>query len=333
MFLSRGMFLLLVGAALLAIAACAEIQECREVDACAKGSSIQLATMRADFGEDEYLVDYQRKRKSRAAFNGENPDKYDDAAPLRMEPAYDEGWKAKKAEYLARYSEQYQGLAASVVEACLARANRGAQAPEIDDCLKRVPDSHMDPVKAGLVAGGAVLLLVAAFALFRLFRRRIDPVAQAATRLGLVAQQRTNATALSGEYKGHKLQIEANAPEAGEGDRYLRVTVMSNVDPNLMVRFGPVAPPTGLDLPDLDAPEIHDGRIPEGYKLRLSEGASAEELLSGDLGFQLREYDPVDVRIFEGQAHVTTWFAINTAEKVVEIVDLAIAVSDKYAPV
>jgi hypothetical protein len=179
-------------------------------------------------------------------------------------------------------------------------------------------------VLVGAVVGIGVLVGL------RSARLRIDPVVQAGQQLNLTVEQGQTHTVLAGEYQGVKVKVESSPPEAGQGDRFLRVVIVSKVDPQVLVRFGPLAPPSGLEMPDLHAPEIHDQRVPEGYKLRLSEGAKAEELLSGDVGFQLRNFDPVDVRVHDGVCGVTIWQVPPSGDRVKEFIDLAVTVAKLY---
>jgi len=203
---------------------------------------------------------------------------------------------------------------------------------QVDACVKSTPEAAYDPIKTLGIAALVLVLGVAGVGLYRSARRRIDPVAQAGQKLGLAAVQSPQTTTLSGEYKGYAIKVEASAPEVGHGDGFLRAIVLSKVHPHAIVRFGPLAPPTGLDLPHLDAPESPDPRLPEGYKLRLSPGASAEELLSGDVGFQMRAFDPADLRLHDGMLGLTCWQVPPTADKVIEFLDLAVAAARLYPP-
>ncbi|MSP91329.1 MAG: hypothetical protein EXR79_05945 [Myxococcales bacterium] len=304
---------------------------CAEIEKATPEDATKLAEVRADLEQDTALVDYQKKRKSEAAARGEDPDQYDNAELLRAEPRFAEYWRSRRQKKFEAVNEVYKSLAADVIADCMAKAKVGQPSDEIDKCVRQTPKAKYDPGKAAALGALVVLLGVGAIALFRAIRRRNDNVAQAAPKLGLSVEQ-TEKTTAHGEYKGYALKIEASPPEAGEGDRFVRVLVLSKVDPHTVVRFGPVAPPTGLDLPDLDAPEVHDARVPEGYKLRLSQGASAESLLSGDVGFQMRAFDPIDLRVHDGMLGLTIWQVPPSADKVVEFVDVAIAVAKLYPP-
>ncbi len=314
---------LLLGA-MLAATACAEIRAAKPEDA--EG----LAALRADREQDNVLVEYQKVRKKEIEAKGENPDSLDNAAPLKEETRFKELWEKRKKEVFDAKVDRYKELSADVVGQCLTKAKAGASADDIDRCVTSTPAATIDPMKAGLLALGVIGLAVVLFAVFRSARRRIDPVAQAGQKVNLAVQQGDKETIVTGDYKGHVLRIEASAPEVGEGDGFLRVLVMSKVDPHTLVRFGPLAPPTGLDLPDLNAPEVHDGRVPEGYKLRLSQGASAEAMLAGDLAFQLRDYDPVDVRVHDGVCGVTCWQVPQSADRVIEFIELAVNCAKQY---
>lgn len=318
-----GLTTLAVGGMLLAMG-CAEIKTAKPEEA------ESLAALRADREQDNVLVEYQKVRKKEVEAKGENPDSLDNAAPLKEETRFKELWEKRKKEVYQSKLDRYKELSADVVSQCLNKANSGASADDIDRCVTSTPAATIDPMKAALLGLGIVALAVVLFAVFRSARRRIDPVAQAGQKLNLGVQQGDKETVVTGDYKGYALRIEASAPEVGEGDGFLRVLVMSKVDPHTLVRFGPLAPPTGLDLPDLNAPEVHDGRVPEGYKLRLSPGASAESMLAGDLAFQLRDYDPVDVRVHDGMCGVTCWQVPQSADRVIEFIELAVNCAKQY---
>ena len=224
----------------------------------------------------------------------------------------------------------FVGLDDPAVQHCAERAKAGVSADDIDRCVISTPAVTIDPTKAGLLALAAIGLAVLLYAVFRTARRRIDPVAQAGQKLNLAVQQGSKETTVTGEYKGYALRLEASAPEVGEGDGFVRVIILSKVDPHTLVRFGPLAPPTGLDLPDLDAPEVHDTRVPEGYKLRLSPGTNADAMLAGDLAFQLRDYDPVDVRVHDGMCGVTVWQVPQTSDRVIDFIELAVNCAKQY---
>ncbi len=310
--------------ALVLTSACAEIKSAKPEDA--EG----LAALRADREQDNVLVEYQKVRKKEVQAKGDNPDALDNAAPLKEETRFKELWEKRKKEVYDAKVDRYKELSADVVGSCLTKAKSGASADDIDRCVTSTPAATIDPLKAGLLGLGVIGLAVVLFAVFRSARRRIDPVAQAGQKINLAVQQGDKETIVTGDYKGYVLRIEASAPEVGEGDGFLRVLVMSKVDPHTLVRFGPLAPPTGLDLPDLNAPEVHDGRVPEGYKLRLSPGANADSMLAGDLAFQLRDYDPVDVRVHDGVAGVTVWQVPQTADRVIEFIELAVTCAKQY---
>ena len=313
----------LIGA-MLVTSACAEIKTAKPEDA--EG----LAALRADRDQVNVLVEYQKVRKKEIEAKGENPDSLDDAGPLREESRFKELWEKRKKEVYDAKVDRYKDLSADVVGTCLNKAKSGASADDIDRCVTSTPAATIDPMKAGLTGLGVLGLAVVLFAIFRSARRRIDPVAQAGQKLNLAVQQGNKETIVTGDYKGYVLRVEASAPEVGEGDGFLRVLVMSKVDTHTLVRFGPLAPPTGLDLPDLNAPEVHDARVPEGYKLRLSPGANADAMLAGDVAFQLRDYDPVDVRVHDGLAGVTVWQVPQTADRVVDFIELAVTCAKQY---
>lgn len=287
-----------------------------------------LAQKRAEMDEPAALVAYQKQRKAEVVREGGDPDSLDDAAPLKLEERW-KGFQVKHREItLKKAQEEYKGLAANVVGKCMIEAQ---DADALDKCVKQVPEATYDPVK---VMAGGVAAVIAAIALlfaFRFVRKRTDPVAQAGEKLRLAVQTSQKNTVCTGEHGGFSLKIETSAPEVGEGDRFIRVLILSKIAPNVVVRFGPLAPPTGLDLPDLDAPEVPDRRLPEGYKLRLSPGASVDDLLQGDLGFQLSSYDPIDVRVHDGICGVTCWQVPQTPEKVIEFIEMAVGVAKLYA--
>lgn len=302
---------------------------CAEIEPPDSAAAEKLAQLRAEAEETPFLVYFQKDKKAKATSEAER-DSYDNAAALRESKDFQDKFERVYEAKFAEAQRYYETLAADVVNRCIIRAQRGMSAGQIDACAAEKPKGRIDPVKfAGSAVGLGILLLVAV-RVFRTARRSIDPVALAANKLGLKAEQDKDRTLLDGEYKGFKIHVEASAPEAGEGDVFTRVSVLSNLDATATVRFGPLAPPTGLEMPDLDAPEVRDPRIPAGYKLRLSPGAGAEDLLSGDVGFQVREYDPVDIRVFDGQCNVTTWFLFTDSDKVVEFVDIAVAVAESY---
>lgn len=304
---------------------------CAEIEKSTPAAAEGLAELRADLEYVNVLVAYQKKRKQEAIKNGENPDRYDDAVKLASEERFKGLWEKQREIEIDKFEHRYLDLSADVIGQCMIMARRvSVQAYEIDKCTDRLPPARYDPLKTAGVALAVLLLFVLAMMLYRSGRRRLDPVALSASDLGLAVKQGRRRTELSGSYKGRQLRIESSAPEAGRGDKYIRVHVLDGVDQETVVRFGPLAPPTGLDLPDLEAPEVDDGRLPDGYKLRLSDGASAEELLSGDVGFQIREFDPVDVRVHDGVCVTTTWFLVSEPAQVVEFVDLCLAVAEQY---
>ena len=311
-------------AAMLATTGCAEIRTAKPEDAEA------LAALRADREQDNVLVEYQKVRKKEVEAKGQNPDDLDNAAPLKAEPRYKELWEKRKKEVYDSKLDRYKELSADVAGQCLNRAKEGASADDIDRCVTSTPAATIDPMKAVLLGLGVVGLAVVLFAMFRTARRRIDPVAQAGQQANLAVQQGDKETIVTGDYKGYVLRVEASAPEVGEGDGFLRVLVMSKVESHTLVRFGPLAPPTGLDLPDLNAPEVHDARVPEGYKLRLSPGANADAMLAGDLAFQLRDFDPVDVRVHDGVCGVTCWQVPQKADRVIDFIELAVNCAKQY---
>ena len=319
----RGRTAGLAGVALLASLA----GGCAEIVPATPDQINALAEKRADMDEPAALVEYQKQRKKEVQAQGIDPDTLDDAAPLKLE----DRWQTFKAKHrtitLQKAQEEYKSLAANVASKCAFEAK---DADALDKCVKQVPEATYDPIK---VMAGAVAALVGAVALllaFRFVRKRTDPVAQAGEKLRLAVQTSQKNTVCTGEHAGYSIKIETSAPEVGEGDRFIRVLILSKIAPNVVVRFGPLAPPTGLDLPDLDAPEIPDRRLPEGYKLRLSPGASVDDLLQGDLGFQLSSYDPIDVRVHDGICGVTCWQVPQSTEKVIEFIDMAMGVARLY---
>lgn len=315
-----------MAAALLTGAGCAEIRMADDE------SASQLADRRTELEEETFLVEYQRKRKEEAIAAGQNPDDFDDVNRLKAEDRYKAIWKKQRTPQFEKFFGRYKKLSFDIVKQCSAVADRdGASIGDVDRCTSAVPEANYDPARAAGVAVGALLLALIGLFAYRQTRRVIDPVAQAAPKLQLTAAQERRKTVLTGSYKGHKVRIESAAPEADGGDKYIRVQILDGIRSGLVVRFGPLAPPTGLDLPDLDAPEVSDSRVPEGYKLRLSPGASAEELLGGDIGFQIREFDPVDIRVHDGVMTTTTWFIASSPDQVVELVDLTMAVAETYA--
>jgi hypothetical protein len=320
---------LALGAAL-ALPGCAGIEKAKPEEA------VKLAELRADLEQDEALVQYLAVRKKELAAKGEDPDQLDTADPevgknrLRAEERFKKLWNDRRSKKFEAEKEHYANLASDVVRKCTELARVKQSAVEVDHCVKQPPEANYDPVRAVLICALVIVLGLGGLNLYRSARRRIDPVAQAGQKLGLSPQQSHQQTTLSGEYKGYAIKIEASAPEVGQGDGYLRAIVLSKVDPHTVVRFGPLAPPTGLDLPDLDAPEVHDARIPEGYKMRLSAGTDGEALLSGDIGFQLRAFDPADIRVHDGMAALTCWQVPGTPEKVTEFIELAVTVARQY---
>ena len=316
--------LLLAGPSLVGLTGCAEIRPATTEEA------NKLTELRADLEREHALVAYQKKRKDEAAAKGEDPDQYDDAAALSKEPRFAEFWRRARTQWYDENKDTAAKLSADIVNKCTVLAAQTKKAEEVNACIKETPEAAYNPLTAVGVAALVLALGGAGAALYRSARRRIDPVALAGGKLGLAALQSTKTTTLTGEHKGFAVKVEASAPEIGQGDGFIRVLVLSKVDPHAVVRFGPLAPPTGLDLPDLDAPEVHDSRLPEGYKLRLSPGTDANALLSGDIGFQLRAFDPADVRVHDGMTGLTCWQVPASPDKVVEFIDLAVAVARLY---
>lgn len=304
---------------------------CAEIEKTTPAAAEELGELRAELEYVNVLVAYQKKRKQEEIANGNNPDRLDDAASLASEDRFKRLWAEQREIEHDKFEHRYLDLSADIIGQCIVKANRtGVRAYDIDKCTDQLPPARYDPLKTAGVAFAILILLFVSMGLYRSGRRRLDPVALSAGDLGLTVKQGRRSTELTGTYKGRDLRIESSAPEAGRGDKYIRVHVLNGVDDNIVVRFGPLAPPTGLELPDLEAPEVEDGRLPDGYKLRISEGASAEELLSGDVGFQIREFDPVDVRVHDGVCVTTTWFLVSEPAQVVEFVDLCLAVADQY---
>ncbi len=304
---------------------------CAEIEKTTPEAAEQLGELRADLQYVNILVAYQKKRKAEVTAEGGNPDSLDDAVALAGEKRFKNIWNKQRELEIDKFEHRYLDLSADIISHCIIKASKeSAQAYEIDKCTDQLPPARYDPVMTAGVALGVVLLFFLAIGLYRSGRRRLDPVALSSGDLGLEVKQGRRSTELTGQYKGRDIRIESSAPETGRGDKYIRVHVLSGVADNVVVRFGPLAPPTGLELPNLEAPEIEDGRLPDGYKLRLSEGTSAEELLSGDVGFQIREFDPVDVRVHDGICVTTTWFLVSEPAQVVEFVDLCLAVAEEY---
>lgn len=303
---------------------------CAELQPPDPEASARLADLRAELNEESVLVEYQKARKKQAVRRGENPDQYDNSDLLRVEPQFKKIWEKQHDKYFERFNSHYKTLAGDVINRCIMEANRDAKAWKIDKCVKSQPEAVYDPLKTAGVTLAALLLSIAGMGLYRQGRRSIDVVAQAAGELGLELNQGRQTTNLEGTYKDYNVRVESSSPETGSGDRFVRVHVLAGIDESAVVRFGPLAPPTGLELPDLDAPVIRDNRVPPGYKLRISDGASAEQLLTGDVGFQIREFDPVDVRVHDAMLTVTTWFLVTDKSQVVELVDLTLAVAALY---
>ncbi len=314
------------------------LQGCTEIQLATDPEANELADLRANLEEEAVLVQYQMKKKDQAKREGRDADAlYDNAAPLRKEQGFLDNWQMAHKKVLEAKKSEYLKRAGKTIQRCTIKArdtNKPVRAEDVDKCVQNPlsSDETIDPILTALLLVGIVLFGIGILVAYRSTRRRLDSVAQAAKKLGLVAVQTTQATEVTGSYKDLALRIEASPPEAGQDDRYLRVIVLSGVHPHTIVRFGPLAPPTGLDLPDLDAPEVHDPRLPEGYKLRLSKGASAEELLSGDLGFQSRLFDPIDIRVHDGRCAVTCWQVPSNPDKVVDFIELAMACAKLYPP-
>ena len=306
---------------------------CTEVHIATAEQADKLANLRGDLEEENALVQYQSKKKEQAKRSGLDADAlYDDAEPLRKTPEFQAILKDARGKVAAVKKVDYAKRPAQTIDACTKVAESTKRAEAVDECIERAqaPETY-DPVKTSAGIALSLALAVGALAALRSARRRIDPVVQAGQQLQLTVEQGQTHTVLTGTYQGSKIRVESSPPEAGQGDRFLRVVVQSNVNPNVIVRFGPLAPPSGLDLPDLHAPEVHDQRVPEGYKLRLSDGVKAEELLSGDVGFQLRNFDPVDVRVHDAVCGVTCWQVPPTGERVKEFIDIAVTVAKLYA--
>ncbi|MCO4761939.1 MAG: hypothetical protein KC502_10570 [Myxococcales bacterium] len=319
-----------IAAFVVAVVAMGGLSGCAELTPPNPEAAARLADLRTELEEDRVLVEYQKRRKSEAVKDGKNPDKFDDSKLLRAEPRFKRLWNAQRKRSFERFYSRYKDVAGDVVQRCIVQANVDAQDWKIDKCVAQTPEAQYDPLKTVGVTFAAALLALIGMALYRQGRRSIDVVAQAADDLGLNANQGRQTTSLEGTYKNFKVRVESSSPETGSGDRFVRVHVLAGIDEAAVVRFGPLAPPTGLELPDLDAPEVRDNRVPPGYKLRISEGVSAEQLLTGDVGFQIREFDPVDVRVHDGMLTVTTWFLVNDRSQVVELVDLTLAVAELY---
>ncbi len=310
---------------------------CAEIEKASPEEAVKLAEIRADLDKDKALEDYTAQRKREIVRENKDPDSIDDyqnpeagKQRLAQEARFLTMWKAWRTKKFESEKETYKALSADVVRKCTDVARVKQSAVEVDTCVKQAPEAKYDPIRALLLAALAIVGCFGALMGYRATRRRIDPVAQAGKKLGLGATQAAQQTTLTGEFKGYSVKVEASAPEVGQGDGYLRVLILTKVDAHTQVRFGPLAPPTGLDLPDLDAPEVHDPRIPEGYKMRLSVGADGEPMLSGDIGFQLRAFDPADIRVHDGMAGLTCWQVPQSADKVIEFMDLALAVAKQY---
>lgn len=322
----RRIALLLVGTFLATgVAGCAEIEKV------SVGEAHVLAELRSAMQEDQFAVAYQKKRKKEIMSEGGNPLWADDISRLRAEPRYSKLWDKVRDVKEQEYATKYESLSADIVRTCTKLAKLpGTDWHEIDKCIKETPQAKYDPLKAAGVTLGVVVLLFIALGVYKTGRKQIDPVALAGGKLGMKATQEREQTVMQGTYKGREIKIDASPPEAGEGSKWLQVRIMSGVNADAVVVYGPLAPPHGLQLPDIEMPELEDPRLPEGYRLQLNDGASAEDLLSGDVGFQIREFDPVDVRVHDGIVAVSTWFLFTQPDQVVEFVDLAVNIAECY---
>lgn len=303
---------------------------CAEIERVSTKDAHSLAELRAKAEEDKFAVEYQKKRKREITAEGGNPLWADDIAKLKSEPRYSKSWDHNRDIREEGFGHKYELLSADVVRGCIAEARAGAGWHEIDKCVAKVPQAQYDPFKAAAVGVLAIILGFVGLLVYRTSRKRIDPVALAGNKLGMKATQERERTIMSGTYKGRTIAIEASAPEAGEGSKWLQVVVSDNIRAGATVVYGPLAPPHGLQLPDMPIEDANDPRLPQGYRLQLSAEASAEDLLSGDVGFQIREFDPVDVRVHDGTLAVSTWFLFTQADQVVEFVDLTVAIAECY---
>jgi len=303
---------------------------CAEIEKASVDDAHKLAELRAEMEEDKFAVEYQQMRKKEIIADGGHPDSADDITKLKAEKRYHKRWDHTRDVKEQGFAHQYESLSADVVRSCITKAQAGVGWHEIDKCVTQTPQARYDPVKAAGVTLGIIVLLFIALGVYKTGRKQIDPVALSASKLGMKATQEREQTTMAGTYKNRQIKLEASAPEAGEGSKWLQVQITSNVNADAIVVYGPLAPPHGLQLPDMEIPEVGDPRLPSGYRLQLSEGASAEDLLSGDVGFQIREFDPVDVRVHDGMVAVSTWFLFTQPEQVVEFVDLAISISECY---
>lgn len=303
---------------------------CAEIEKTTIEDAHKLAEHRARAEEDKFAVEYQKKRKKEIIAEGGNPLWADDIAKLKNEERYHKLWDHQRDVREEGFAHKYEHLAADIVRGCIAEAKAGAGWHEIDKCVAKVPQAKYDPIKAAGVGILAIFLGFVGLAVYKTSRKQIDPVALAAGKLGMKATQERERTVMSGTYKGRQVSIEASAPEAGEGSKWLQVQVKDNINGSATVVYGPLAPPHGLQLPDMPLPDANDPRLPQGYRLQLSDGASAEDLLSGDVGFQIREFDPVDVRVHDGTLAASTWFLFTQPDQVVEFVDLTVAIAECY---
>jgi hypothetical protein len=303
---------------------------CAEIEKVSVDDAHSLAEARAAADEDKFAVEYQKKRKKEIVNEGGNPLWADDIAKLKKEKRYHNLWDKQRDVREQKFAHLFESLAADIVRGCLAEAKAGAGWHEIDKCVAKIPQAKYDPLKAAGVGFLAIMLIGVGLLVYKTSRKQIDPVALAASKLGIKATQERERTIMNGTYNGRQISIEASAPEAGEGSKWLQVTVHDNINDGATVVYGPLAPPHGLQLPDMQIEDADDPRLPQGYRLQLSDGASAEDLLSGDVGFQIREFDPVDVRVHDGILAASTWFLFTQPDQVVEFVDLSIAIAECY---
>ncbi|GEM_PF-3297356 len=303
---------------------------CADIEPATDAEAHALAELRATAEEAKFAVKFQAKLKKEALAEGGNPDAWDDIAKVKANERYAKLWDQTRDVKEERFGKKYELLSGDVVRGCFRLAQTGVGWHQIDKCTAKLPKAKYDPLKATGVTLGVIVLCFVGLGLYRTSRKQIDPVALAASKLGMKASQERERTVMAGTYKGRQLRIEASPPEAGEGSKWLQVEIQSGVNDSAVVVYGPLAPPHGLQLPDLPMPETEDPRLPNGYRLQLNESTSAEDLLSGDVGFQIREFDPVDVRVHDGIAAVSTWFLFTQPDQVVEFVDLSVSIAECY---
>jgi len=312
-------------------AAVALMGACHEIARPSPEDAAKAALVRTDEERAVFLAEYQKGKQERARKYGEDPNRFEDADALAATPEFEAAWRLEKPERHQKFHARYQSASADQVK-CVIQAAKAEEPSQVrtkmEDCTNRPPKEELNVVTtAGLLALLAGLMILGV-ALFRSVERKNDPVQQACKRLGFAYAQSPGGRVMEGDHKGRNLRIEASPPE--EADTHISIVVRTGLDPNVQARLGPVAPPTGVELVDIDAPAVEDDRIPEGYMLALSAGLAPDSLLDPTTRFHIESFDPLDIRVRDGQLCLSRWDISDDPAQIVTLADFAVNLANQF---